>query len=268
MATNADVGTTDKKSVEYAFYLKLEGLQGSATTPGYEGWIPLHSFQFGVGVGIGSPSRRTPKAAKKQLTEDEEEAEAIAAAAGDIIVDETEEEAFYRSVRESNTRISSPSISEVSLTKLTDATSPLLFLHTSLRKPFRRAIIEQIYDRTTIRITLGPAVFVSGFSVSADNGPEDDDNAPSVESFSLNFQEVEMSVVDKVRRPLALPKTPSFTGFNPHQAREESFPLPVELITSIFWWLDQQSLSRASMVRLLPWQVMMTPRAVRCCAQA
>ena len=61
-----------------------------------------------------------------------------------------------------------------------------------------------------------------------------------------------MHVVDKVRRPLSLPKNPSFATFDPHQATAGAFSLPLELIVSVFLWLDQQSLSRAAMVPTLP----------------
>lgn len=255
-ASTKDDATAAKKKVPQArFYLKLEGVQGCATAAGYEGWIPITSLQFGAGVGIGR--RRAPEASankRKKLSGDDDEEEA-APAAGDIIVDESDEEAFYRRVRETGPRPSEPSVSEVTLTKPSDATSPLLFHYSTLRRPLRAAVIEHVYDRTTIRFTLS-SVFISSFSMSAQRKgqaatADDDDDcgpvAPGTESLSLHYQQIELSVVDKVRRPLALPQTPAFAGFNPHQGVDIGFPLPIELIVAIFSWLDQQSLSRASM---------------------
>jgi type VI protein secretion system component Hcp len=179
----------------------------------------------------------------------------VAAYAGDIIVDETDEEAFYRRVREGLVEVSQPSLSEMTFSKFTDASSPVLFHLATLRRPLRRAVIEHVFDRTTTRFTLSP-VFISSFSAAADQMPEKDEDEDEDgeqhedygrESLSLNFHSVEMHVVDKVRRPLALPKTPAFGMYDPHQA-EGAFPLPLELIVSVFLWLDQQSLSRAAQV--------------------
>lgn len=243
-----DATAAEKKVPQARFYLKLEGVQGCATAAGYEGWIPITSFQFGAGVGIGR--RRAPASAnktKKLSGDDDEEA---APAAGDIIVDESDEEAFYRRVRETGTRPSEASLSEVTLSKPSDASSPQLFHYSTLRRPLRTAVIEHVYDRTTIRFTLS-SVFISSLSMSVDGDDNGGDAcepvAPGTESLSLNYQQIEMSVVDKVRRPLALPQTTAFAGFNPHQGVDAGFPLPIELIIAIFSWLDQQSLSRASM---------------------
>jgi ABC-type glutathione transport system ATPase component len=162
------------------------------------------------------------------------------------------DKAFYRRVRETGTRPSEASLSEVTLSKPSDASSPQLFHYSTLRRPLRTAVIEHVYDRTTIRFTLS-SVFISSLSMSVDGDDNGGDAcepvAPGTESLSLNYQQIEMSVVDKVRRPLALPQTTAFAGFNPHQGVGAGFPLPIELIIAIFSWLDQQSLSRASMVR-------------------
>ncbi len=38
-------------------YLKFGSVNGPVTTAGFEKWIELHSFQFGVGRGIGTAAR-------------------------------------------------------------------------------------------------------------------------------------------------------------------------------------------------------------------
>lgn len=38
-----------------AIYLKLGDVKGDVTHEGYQDWIECHSFQFGVGRGIGTP---------------------------------------------------------------------------------------------------------------------------------------------------------------------------------------------------------------------
>jgi type VI secretion system secreted protein Hcp len=38
-----------------AIYMKMAGVDGDVDTKGYEKWIQVNSFQWGVGRGIGSP---------------------------------------------------------------------------------------------------------------------------------------------------------------------------------------------------------------------
>ena len=40
-----------------AIYMKFGSIDGAVTTKGFEKWIELSSFQFGVGRGIGSAAR-------------------------------------------------------------------------------------------------------------------------------------------------------------------------------------------------------------------
>lgn len=40
-----------------AIYMKYGALNGAVTTAGYDKWMELNSFQFGVGRGIGSAAR-------------------------------------------------------------------------------------------------------------------------------------------------------------------------------------------------------------------
>ena len=70
-----------------ATYMKIEGIEGNVTAEGHEKWIEIHSFSFGVGRGI---ARREPG-------------------------------------RTENRESSSASLSEVSISKEMDETSPLLF---------------------------------------------------------------------------------------------------------------------------------------------
>ncbi len=42
-----------------AIYMKIDGITGNVTAKGHEKWIELHSMQFGVGRGIGSPTGKS-----------------------------------------------------------------------------------------------------------------------------------------------------------------------------------------------------------------
>lgn len=254
-----------KRKPEHHFFLKLEGIEGDATDAGYEGWIPIHSTSWGLGCGISLRSSRSRNKKNKKNGEGEEEKEIKTTE--DIVIeeDETNEEAFHRRVRaEMADCVSQPSLSEVTLTKYTDDTSPHLLLHITVRRPFRKAIVEHVFDRTTTRFVLYD-VLISGFSISGSEGgaggrrrrycesdDEEDDKEedarlkPSFsESLSLNYQSMEITIIDKVRRPITLPKAP-FAKFNPHK-EDNSLPLPLELLTRVFSFLDQTSLVRAAL---------------------
>lgn len=41
-----------------AIYMKFQGIDGNVTAKGYEKWIEVHSFQFGSGRGIVTPTGR------------------------------------------------------------------------------------------------------------------------------------------------------------------------------------------------------------------
>jgi type VI protein secretion system component Hcp len=171
-------------------YILLEGVKGPVTEPGHEGWIKGLSAQFGLGLAVSHGNRRyrrnqTPEQLEAERKKKEEE-EAAAKAAQES--GETEEEAWERKVR-SSVECSSPSVSEITLTKETDAASPILFHHTVLRKPFRRAVVEivQRSDKATTRFELD-TVLISGFSLSVGRT-----NRPQ-ESLSLNFQGISFGV--------------------------------------------------------------------------
>lgn len=54
-----------------AIYLKLDGCDGSTTTKGFEKQMELHSFQWGAGVGVGSPrggDRTTSEASVSEIS--------------------------------------------------------------------------------------------------------------------------------------------------------------------------------------------------------
>ena len=40
-----------------AIYMKWDGIDGAVTTQGFEKWIELNSFQWGVGRAIGTAAR-------------------------------------------------------------------------------------------------------------------------------------------------------------------------------------------------------------------
>lgn len=134
-------------------YMSIPGITGEVTTKGFAGDIELHSFQWGVGRGISSPTGGS-------------------------------------SDRESST----PSVSEITITKNMDKTSPKLLDAILSGKD------EQEVDIYFVNITRGDGglgtqvyaeyklsdVLVSGYSVSSGG------DRPT-ESLSLNFTKVEYS---------------------------------------------------------------------------
>jgi len=240
-------------------FILLEGIKGTATQPGYEGWIPLRAITHNVGTAMFRGFRK--KKAGKEKDEEEKDSEG-----GDIIVDETEDEAYHRRMRSErkDNPPGNPSLSELTISASFGPHLPLLFQLGALRRPLRRAVIEHVVGRLTTRYTLRN-VFLSGFSISAD-----DDEDERHHSLSLNYQgPIELMMEERVRRPLALPSTPGFTSFDPHKADSGSFSLPLELIVMTFGWLDQQSLARAAMVPSPPSVLCVCACAcVRACARA
>jgi type VI protein secretion system component Hcp len=178
-----------KKEPTADIYLFLDGIKGPLAEPGREGWIKVSSAQFGLGCAISTPGRyrrnRTPEqleAERKKKEEEETEAQAAAERG------ETEDEAWARQIKAS-VSCSSPSVSELTLTKETDASSPLLFHHNVLRKPLRKALMEVVReDKSTTRLELD-TVFISAFSFSVGRGR-------ASESFSLNYRSLEFGVED------------------------------------------------------------------------
>jgi type VI secretion system secreted protein Hcp len=127
--------------------MKMDKIDGDVTAKGHEKWIDLHSFQWGVGRGIGSPVGRGAE-------------------------------------RES----SAPSLSEVTVTKDMDASSPYLFTEAVIGKT-KKVVIEFVKTsgdqlETYLVYTL-TNVLVSGYSVSSGG------DKPS-ESLSLNYTKFEM----------------------------------------------------------------------------
>jgi type VI protein secretion system component Hcp len=233
---SSEASATTRQPQSFMFIL-LEGIKGTATQPGYEGWIPLRAITHNVGTAMFRGFRK--KKAGKEKDEEEKDSEG-----GDIIVDETEDEAYHRRMRSErkDNPPGNPSLSELTISASFGPHLPLLFQLGALRRPLRRAVIEHVVGRLTTRYTLRN-VFLSGFSISAD-----DDEDERHHSLSLNYQgPIELMMEERVRRPLALPSTPGFTSFDPHKADSGSFSLPLELIVMTFGWLDQQSLARAAM---------------------
>ena len=54
-----------------AIYMKWDGIDGAVTTHGFEKWIELHSFQWGVGRAVGTAARgaATREASEPNLSE-------------------------------------------------------------------------------------------------------------------------------------------------------------------------------------------------------
>ena len=126
-------------------FLKYDGIDGEATTTGFEKWIEVNSFQFGVGRGISS--------------------------------------AYGQSTRES----SIASVSEISLTKPSDGSSPKLMVAALTGTLDKKVTISMV--RTSQGSVQPYMVYelegcgVSGYSVSSGG------DRPS-ESVSLNFDKI------------------------------------------------------------------------------
>lgn len=135
-------------------YMNYDSLaiKGDVTEEGHKNWIELHSFQWGVGRGISSPT----------------------GASAD---------------RES----SAPSVSEITVTKTTDAAS-VKILNEALQGEGKTVIIDftktdkgklEVYQTFTLTNTM-----ISGYSMSSGG------DQPN-ESLSLNFTKVEFKYVPR-----------------------------------------------------------------------
>lgn len=135
--------------------LKIEGVTGTSTVPGHEGWIDAASYQWGTGRGISSP-RGT----------------------------------------EGERKVSSASVSEISMSRLCDASSVELFKLAFLATPLPKVTIrlvdtEHRTEPVRFEVTL-TEVYLSGLSCSMDLRSQD---ARDVESFSWNYGTI------AIRRP-------------------------------------------------------------------
>jgi len=173
-------------------YGQFEGIKGFVKEPEHEGWMKLNSCQWGIGCGISSGGgwgRRTPEQIEAEKKKREEE-ESAAKEKG-----ETEEEEWGRKLR-AVVQCSQPSLSEVTVSKESDAASPLLLHLALMRKPTRKVTIEivQAADKSITRFVLHD-VFISGFSLSIGSGRRSNGSSSEPnESISLNYQKIEMGV--------------------------------------------------------------------------
>lgn len=132
-----------------AIYWQYEGIDGEVTTSPYQKWIEVNSVQLGVGRSISMPL------------------------GGGV------------SKRES----SNPSISEITLTKETDMTSPKIFEAALVGKMDAKSKIDFVRTKTGgeteayLQITLTNCA-ISGYSASSGG------DRPS-ESISVNFTKIE-----------------------------------------------------------------------------
>jgi len=126
-------------------FMKYDGIDGEATITGFEKWIELQSFQFGVGRAISS--------------------------------------AYGQSTREG----SIASVSEISVSKLSDGASPKLFVAALTGTLDKKVTISMV--RTAAGSVQPYMVYelegcgISGYSVSSGG------DRP-VESLSLNFDKI------------------------------------------------------------------------------
>ncbi|MBV9015897.1 MAG: type VI secretion system tube protein Hcp [Alphaproteobacteria bacterium] len=131
-----------------ALYMKYGSLDGACTTKGFEKWIELNSFQWGVGRAIGTGAR------------------------GSLSREHSE-----------------PTISEITVTKLTDKSSPKLFeealygkLDTKVEIKFTTTVKNSVETFLAYELTnTGPSHYSLG---SGGDMP--------TETLSLNFTKVQM----------------------------------------------------------------------------
>lgn len=130
-------------------YMKVDGIDGNVTAKGHEKWIEIHSLTFGQGRGVTS-------SAPGQQT---------------------------------NREASTPSFSEVSISKDMDETTPKIFTECCIGKS-KKIEIHVCRTGDTIdkymEYTFTDTLF-SSYSVSADGG-----RSHPVENISLNFSKIEM----------------------------------------------------------------------------
>ena len=151
---HADAQAVEHLTLERAapIYMKCDALTKGHSSSQGSGWIELQSFQWGVGRGVSSPRDATSGGA-------------------------------------ANRESSRPSVSEIVITKRTDAASPLFSqaaLHDTRDKcelHFDKANTSNAQPYMTINLE---NVMVSHFSVSS--GPGGD---RPVESLTLNFTKIE-----------------------------------------------------------------------------
>lgn len=133
-------------------YLKIDGINGNVTATGHEKWIELGSMQFGVGRGITS--------------------------VGSV-------------GRESNREASIASISEVTVSKIMDETSPLFFIEACIGVGKNAEIHlcrtgDQVQSFMEYKLQ---NVLISSYSMetNGEGHPE--------ESLSFNFDKIEMKYI-------------------------------------------------------------------------
>lgn len=142
--------------------MKIEGLKGCSDVHGHEGWIDIKTLQWGTGRGVSWP--RSDDGPQER-------------------------------------RISQPSVSEISLTRLADTASIELFKLTFATEPVSTATIRLVNERDSVvaEVTL-TEVYLSGYSwnVAADR-PTDNNDA---ESLSLNYATIRMSRTGAAESPM------------------------------------------------------------------
>ncbi|PRP85080.1 hypothetical protein PROFUN_07264 [Planoprotostelium fungivorum] len=157
---------TNKPTEELRTFLLFPGVNGTSKDAQYKGYFEINSIQWGLGLGISSGRRY-------RRNNDEPEQP--------VKLDE-----FGYPDREA----SSPSVSEISLTKKADAESPALIWGTLTKKPTDLVTIDIVkkVDGKWVPTTryLLNKVLISGFSLSCGEAKR-----PS-ESISLNYGGLEI----------------------------------------------------------------------------
>lgn len=132
-----------------AIYMKIEGIDGNVTAKGHEKWIELHHLSFGEGRGITSANPG----------------------------------------HQTNREASTPSFSEVSISKDMDETTPKLFIEccigTSKKIDIHLCRTGETIE-TYMEYTFSDAL-LSSYSVSAEDG-----RSHPVENITINFSKIEM----------------------------------------------------------------------------
>jgi len=219
--TEQQAATTEKKEVpKDNMLMHVPGVQGGYKGAGYEGWVQIDSFQFGVGCAVGRGGRRR---GRRQPPTD-----------GEKPVEEKPEPKL---------NISQPSVSEIVVTMKEDISAPFL-LHTSLNRgmfPELTIVLLSPFERLENRWKIYE-VAISGFSESC--GRRD---APYI-SLSLNFNSIDYYSASELRRPINLPDWKNKAEENSppatlsHDHVHTITVLPDEILQVIFNYFESKEL--------------------------
>eukprot|EP01114_Cavostelium_apophysatum_P003944 TRINITY_DN14079_c0_g1_i1.p1 TRINITY_DN14079_c0_g1~~TRINITY_DN14079_c0_g1_i1.p1 ORF type:complete len:262 (+),score=65.16 TRINITY_DN14079_c0_g1_i1:113-787(+) len=175
----------NKPKEEFVLYGQFPGVTGDAVgkaSDKYSDWIKLSSFQFGVGMGIGSPGRRR---GYRNGSDDEDEPE----------IDEN---------NFPERECSDASVSEITVTKEFTPSSPFILFQSTAKKVMDVVTLDLVREEegksTPVLRYVLKSVYISGFSISyggRGRGNNKDESSLPNESLSLNFCAMELISFNK-----------------------------------------------------------------------